>query len=215
MKRTPMTLVLALAWSIASTASTLGCNPAPNDLDFGAKVAATTVAKAPTTSAPKTLLPTSVASGIGTNLAELREYGTERPFNDVFKQSRAWISTTGDTWDDKRSIATDARGNVLSLQTNQKARALVFWGDGLVFPSGTYSVTWTGTGELDLWPQGGTVSSTGKGSASVDVDPKKGGLAVTITAILEPSSCTSWWRPPSTRGTWTRHASCWTGVSTS
>ena len=171
-----------LSFLVASSAA--ACDKPKNDLDFGAKVPAANlnIAKAPpATSAARTPLAATVSSGIGENLSELREYSPERPFNDAFKQSRAWISTSGETWDDKRPIPTDARGNVTSLLTGQKARALVFWGDGLQFPAGSYTVTWTGTGELDLWPQGGSVSSTGKGEAKLDADPKKGGLAVTIT----------------------------------
>jgi hypothetical protein len=137
-----------------------------------------------TTSSPPTtrpLLPLTHPSGVGTNLAELRDYGSERPFNDAFKQSRAWISTSGDTWDDGQPIDTDARGNVTKLRPGQRARSLVFWGDGIAFPKGTYRVTWDGTGELDFWPQGGTSTSKKNGSFALAADPARGGLAITIT----------------------------------
>lgn len=171
-----MPLVVALAFS-----ASLACNSGGGALDFGAAKGAAPTTTKKEAAAPKKLLPTRATSGIGTNLVELREYSTERPFNDVFKQSRAWISTSGTTWDDAKPLVVDARGWVKQLGPEQKARALVFWGDGLQFPKGSYAVSWTGTGTLDFWPQGGTVSSTGKGEHALDADPAKGGLAVTIT----------------------------------
>jgi hypothetical protein len=120
-------------------------------------------------------------SGIGTNLGELRDWGADRPFVDVFKQSRAWISTSEGTWDDGRPLDLDARGNVQRLAAGQAARSLVFWGDELDFPAGAYRVTWTGSGTIDFWPQGGQASSTKTGSFTLDAEPSRGGIAVTIT----------------------------------
>ncbi len=156
-------------------------------LDFAAARAKVTQTTKTPTQAPtplvqqKTLIAPSPASGIGTNLAELREYTPERPFADAFKQSRGWISTDGSTWDDGKPIAVDANGWVKGLVAGQRARALVFWGEGLQFPAGAYQVSWEGTGTIDFWPQGGTSSSTGKGAYTLNADPKKGGIAVTIT----------------------------------
>ncbi len=170
-------------------AACTGCNDKTSDLDFGAaKAAPPPKAKTgpvtpppPPSSTTRVLAPPAHPSPVGTNLAELRDYSPERPFNDVFKQSRDWISSTASQWDDKRPIDVDARGWVKSLQPAQFARSLVFWGEGLTFPKGNYTVTWQGTGEIDFAPQGGVVSSTAKGQTVLDVDDKKGGLAVLIT----------------------------------
>ncbi len=128
----------------------------------------------------KSLIAPSHSSPVGTNLSEVSEYATERPFADAFKQSRGWISTDGVAWDDGRPVAVDARGWVKSLASGQRARALVYWGEDLSFPAGTYQVSWEGTGTLDFWPQGGQSTSSKKGSHALQADPKNGGIAVTI-----------------------------------
>ncbi len=158
-------------------------------LDFAAakaskpadKAATSTKAAASSYVQQKALIPPSHPSPVGVNLAELREYTPERPFNDVFKQSRGWISTDGSKWDDGRPVAVDEHGWVKGLAEGQRARSLVFWGDGVQFPAGAYQVRWDGTGKVDLWPQGGVVTSTGTGEALLKADPKKGGIAFTIT----------------------------------
>ncbi|MDP2339727.1 MAG: hypothetical protein Q8O67_02115 [Deltaproteobacteria bacterium] len=172
-------LSLALVLVIAA------CDRAPDTLDFGAAKAANlpkgpVKAPPPPSAATRVLAPPTHPSGVGTNLAELRDYSPERPFNDVFKQSRDWISSTASAWDDKRPVDVDARGWVKELKPGQFARSLVFWGDGLKFPKGSYTVTWKGTGEIDFAPQGGTVTSTANGTHKLEVDPGKGGLAVLI-----------------------------------
>ncbi len=173
-------------WTLLLSSS---CSKADKDpLDFGAASAKpTAAAKTNPTSKPKhvqkkTLLPSTSPSGIGTNLAELAEYGSSWPFNNAFKHARGWLSTDGLKWEDGRVVAVDDRGWVKSLLPGQRARALVIWGDGLQYPDGPWQVRWHGTGTVDFWPHGGAVSSTGNGSYTLKVDPKKGGIAVTITA---------------------------------
>lgn len=144
-------------------------------------LAASTTPKPPPTS-KKSLAPPKATSPIGTNLAEVREYGSEFPFADLMKQSRTWISTSGTTWDDGKPLSLDERGWVKSLAPGQKARALLAWGDGLRVPKGTYRLTATGKGRLNLWPQGGVVDVDGAVSVDVDVDSARGGVAVTIDA---------------------------------
>jgi hypothetical protein len=172
--------LLPAALALAVMAAT-GCSRDAAPLDVAAAHAGTPAPAPPKASTPRPLLPPSHPSGVGTNLAELRDYGTERPFLDAFKQSRAWISTSGDAWDDGQPLDVDARGNVRRLRPGQRARSLVFWGDGLSFPRGVYRVAWDGTGELDFWPQGGTASSTKSGVHALAADPDRGGIAVTIT----------------------------------
>lgn len=116
------------------------------------------------------------ASPIGTNLAPVRDWSTQRAFGDLFKQSRAWISNTQMTWDDQRPLDLDARGWVRSLKPGQRARSLVVWGEP--YPAGEYVVTWQGSGTVDFWPQ--QASFVGKGRAVIPADPARGGIAVTI-----------------------------------
>jgi len=126
-------------------------------------------------------VPMTHPSPLGMNLSSIRDYSTEQPFVDVFKQSRDWISTREGEWDDKRPIARNARGWVTSLLPGQSARSLVIWGD-VPYPKGTYKVRWKGKGTINFWPQADNVSSTGEGSYDLAADPKKGGIAVTITS---------------------------------
>lgn len=116
-------------------------------------------------------------SPIGTNLAAVRDWSTERPFADLFKQSRAWISNTEEKWDDGQVLDVDARGWVRSLKPGQRARSLVAWGAPI--QAGDYVVTWSGVGNLDFWPQRSTLLQNGR--AIVHAAPEQGGLAVTIT----------------------------------
>ncbi len=132
-------------------------------------------------SARRTHVPMAHPSPLGMNLSSIRDYSTEQPFVDVFKQSRDWISTREGEWDDQRPIATNARGWVTSLLPGQSARSLVMWGD-VPYPKGTYKVRWKGKGTINFWPQADSVSSTGEGKFDLNADPKKGGIAVTITS---------------------------------
>lgn len=115
-------------------------------------------------------------SPLGSNLAPVCDWSTERPFADLFKQSRPWISNTDATWDDGRRLDLDAHGWVRSLLPGQRARSLVMWGEPV--PRGDYVVTWTGDGELDFWPQ--DAQSAGARRAVIRADPARGGLAVTV-----------------------------------
>ena len=117
------------------------------------------------------------ASPIGTNLAPIADWSTQRPFADLFKQSRPWISNTEAKWDDERKLDVDARGWVKSLKPGQRARTLIIWDNAI--PSGEHVVTWQGKGTIDFWPQQ-AVTQTGR--AVIQMDPSKGGLALTITA---------------------------------
>ncbi|MGI9253487.1 MAG: hypothetical protein ACR2J8_07065, partial [Thermomicrobiales bacterium] len=66
-------------------------------------------------------------SPIGTNLAGVTDYATERPFADVFKTARPWFSgVDGGAWEDNRALDLDSNGNVRSLLANQVARSVLF-----------------------------------------------------------------------------------------
>lgn len=183
---------MILAAPVYALVAVLACSNENDPLRFtpststAPTLAASTTPKPPPTST-KTLAPPKATSPIGTNLAEVREYSSEFPFADLMKQSRTWISTSGTTWDDGKPLALDERGWVKSLAPGQKARALLAWGDGLRVPKGTYRLTATGKGKLNLWPQGGVVDVDGAVSVDVDVDPARGGVAITIDAT-DPES---------------------------
>lgn len=91
--------------------------------------------------------------GIGTNLAPVSDWSTQRPFADLFKQSRAWISNSERKWDDGHPLDVDARGWVRSLRDGQRARALIAWDTGASVVTGDVVVTWQGKGTIDFWPQ--------------------------------------------------------------
>ena len=157
-------LVLALA------ACSLGSAPV-DEAGIAARVAATASARASQNVVEKKL---------GTNLAPVRDWSTERPFADLMKQSRTWISNTEATWDDGRPVDVDAHGWVKSLLPGQRARTLVMWGEPI--PAGDYVVTWAGQGTLDFWPQ--TDVTVTDHHAVVHADQAKGGLALTVTSSV-------------------------------
>ncbi len=127
-----------------------------------------TIAKAP----PRPAHP----SPLGTNLAPLVDWGTERPFVDLMKQARGWISSDGTRWDDGRTIAVDASGWPTQLAAGQIARALVAW--DVPTPKDNYVVTWTGTGTIDTAPQAATSMAEHRATFTCD----GGNIAITITA---------------------------------
>lgn len=95
--------------------------------------------------------PKPVAIGLGTNIDGIRDWSPSWAFSDIFKSSRSWISGTPIAWDDGRAVDTDADGWVRSLQPGQIARTLMLWDHDGRFPTGTYIVRWSGTGQLQFW----------------------------------------------------------------
>jgi hypothetical protein len=116
---------------------------------------------------------------IGTNLAPISDWSTQRPFADLFKQSRAWISNSENEWDDGRALDVDERGWVRSLKRGQRARAIVAWDQGASVVTGDVVVTWRGKGKLDFWPQKTVRIDEGARRALVKADGKSG-VAVNI-----------------------------------
>jgi hypothetical protein len=74
-------------------------------------------------------------------------------FANKIKMSRRWISCTAGTWDDGRTIATDANGWPTSLQSGQHAATLMTLHGG-----GHYVITWTGSGTVEVSDHLGVVS---------------------------------------------------------
>jgi hypothetical protein len=135
----------------------------------------------PAPAAPRTdLAPgTSKASGLGVNLDAITDYGTLYAFANLFKQSRAWVSSTATTWDDGRAIALSPAGYPQRLLPGQTPRAVVITDANF---RAQLRVRWRGTGTIDLAPFGGQVSSVGAGEALIDFDGAKQPLWLTITA---------------------------------
>ena len=120
-------------------------------------------------------------SPIGTNLNGLSDWSLEWTFVDHFKESRDWISSAKDVWDDGRPIDLDENGWVKSLRPGQVARTLMFWSDGeRHIPAGRYTVLFEGEGRFTTFPHRFVELEPGK--YTLWVDPSRGGIALTIEA---------------------------------
>ncbi|MBI5832698.1 MAG: hypothetical protein HZB16_10375 [Armatimonadetes bacterium] len=121
------------------------------------------------------------AMAIGTNLASIRDWSTANPFVDAMKSSRPWLSGAPGVWQDQRPLDLDAHGWVRSLQPGQIARTLMFWDRPNTYPAGRYVVDYKGRGTLayeGAWRRTGGAA----GRDELEVDPSRGGLALSITA---------------------------------
>jgi hypothetical protein len=127
----------------------------------------------------------NAASPLGTNLAEIADYGREWAFVDAFKASRPWISGSSDNtvWDDGRKLNTDSDGWVQSLESGQIARTLLFWSMGNRYPGGMYTVLYDGEGTLSYgFAATYDPAQSRPGRHVLRVDPVKGGISMYITA---------------------------------
>jgi hypothetical protein len=104
---------------------------------------------------------------IGTNLAGATDYGSEWPFVNIFKNSRAWIThnhpdwTEGVPWDPwdtgmESQIPMDENGYPLQVpfeaagaDTAQVLRTV--WANTGQIPSGTYVLLYDGQGVISFW----------------------------------------------------------------
>jgi hypothetical protein len=118
---------------------------------------------------------------IGSNLAQVEDYSGEWVFVDAFKQSRPWISGSEANWEDRRELDLDDRGWVRSLKPGQIARTLLFWREGLRYPSGKYTVLYEGEGTITYFVNDKVVQSS-HGRDVLDVDWRKGGIGLFLTA---------------------------------
>jgi len=120
-------------------------------------------------------------SPIGSNLAEVQDYSGEWVFVDAFKQSRPWISGNEATWEDGRELDLDEHGWVRSLKPGQIARTLLFWREGLRYPSGKYTVLYDGEGTITYFVNDKVVQSS-RGRDVLEVDSRRGGIGLFLTA---------------------------------
>ncbi|HET7746713.1 MAG TPA: cellulose-binding protein, partial [Vicinamibacteria bacterium] len=94
------------------------------------------------------------AGELGTNLDAVVDYSPQYVFVDAFKQSREWITQTESTFDTNQaaSLDLDADGWVRSIPSGagyDRVATLLFFGDQPHYPSGTYIVTYEGSGILE------------------------------------------------------------------
>src|SRR6056297_3659692 len=112
---------------------------------------------------------------IGINLAGPVDYGSEYPFVNVFKYARNWIThnhpdwTGGvpwEPWDTQLSdqIPRDEHGYPLEVpftvpgaDTAQVVRTV--WANAVELATGTYTLLYDGTGEIEFWGNARTISS--------------------------------------------------------
>jgi hypothetical protein len=125
--------------------------------------------------------PGALRSPIGSNLADVQDYSGEWVFVDAFKQSRPWISGSEGTWDDGKKLDLDEHGWVRSLAPGQIARTLMFWREGLRYPSGRYVVRYDGEGTIAYFANEKVVQST-RGRDVLEVDAKKGGIGLFLSS---------------------------------
>jgi hypothetical protein len=84
---------------------------------------------------------------LGTNIERVIDFAPTKPFTNFAYQTRPWISSTKNTWDDKRPIAQDDRGNVVSLLDGQFATMVLFSVDR---PSYELEIQWEGDGTIEF-----------------------------------------------------------------
>jgi hypothetical protein len=125
-------------------------------------------------SAPSTAKEGAGLPRLGMNLAALADWGTELPFVDLFKSSRAWISQReGESWGKGSPLPIDEQGWVRSMPPNHYAETPMANIDGGFYKGGTFLVLHDGVGELDFWSAGRVVDRA-PGRLTIDVNPSRG-----------------------------------------
>ena len=115
----------------------------------------------------KNALPAANAR-LGINLAGIADWGTEFPFVDLFKQSRAWFVEG----DDVKALKLDASGWLRQLPIGKVASTIISSLDNNHFPSGDYVILYDGEGEINVPFH--AVKSNNPGKMQLYVDGKKG-----------------------------------------
>ena len=95
----------------------------------------------------KKVLPAANAK-LGINLAGIGDWGTEFPFVDLFKQSRAWFVEGKEP--ENSGLQIDAEGWVSQLPLGMVASTIISSLDNGHFPSGDYVVLYEGEGEIKV-----------------------------------------------------------------
>ena len=117
---------------------------------------------------------------MGINLAGVCDWNTELPFVDVFLETRQWISQRkGESWGKGPALDLDSNGWVKSLKNDCWAEVPLCTINGGHFPSGIYTVTYEGEGELEFG--NAKVVSKKEKTLEIEVDSKNGAFWLRIT----------------------------------
>ena len=118
---------------------------------------------------------------LGINLAGPADWNTELPLVDVFRFSRTWVSQKeGQPWGQGPALDLDERGWVKKLDPGCYAESPLCTIQGGHYPSGRWTVTWSGNGQVTL-----------HGGREVWREPGKKILSFRLVTV---SFCVSW--PP-------------------
>jgi hypothetical protein len=126
--------------------------------------------------ASKSVAPVANAK-LGINLAGIEYWGTEFPFLDLFKQSRAWFVEGQEP--ENSGLHLDAKGWVKQLVEGQVASTIISSIDNSHFPAGDYVVLYEGEGEITI--PNYAVKSAKTGRLVVHIDGQKGLFRLDIT----------------------------------
>ena len=107
---------------------------------------------------------------LGMNLAGIADWGSEMPFLDLFKQSRAWFAE-GET-PKNFILQVDAEGWVTQLPSGLVATAIISTLEGNHFPKGDYVILYEGKGKIRI--PNHFVKSSKAGRIVVQVNGQKG-----------------------------------------
>lgn len=136
---------------------------------------------------------TPPTAALGTNLSDWMDWGTEQPFINLFKTSRAWIPQAPGVWDtgEAAKLDLDADGWVRSLPAATDANTVYRSVSTLLLngfdlnglrPSGDYVVLYDGVGRIDYAlgaSKNASLSSPGRDVIRID-NTNSGGIQLTI-----------------------------------
>lgn len=106
---------------------------------------------------------------LGINLAGPSDWNTELPFADAFRLSRAWISQKkGEGWGKGPDLELDDAGWVKRLSRDCFAETPLCTIDGGHYPSGLWTITWEGSGKIELSKGKVVVNKPNRLEANID-----------------------------------------------
>ncbi len=112
---------------------------------------------------------------LGINLASIADWGTEFPFVDLFKQSRAWFVDGGDV----AILTFDAHGWISQLPAGMVVSTIICSLDSLHFPADDYVILYDGEGDIHVPFYPAKLQKPGR--ITLTVDGKKGLFRLDIT----------------------------------
>ena len=94
---------------------------------------------------------TGANARLGINLSEQQDWTTEIPFSNLFRRARPWISQrSGADWGGGPPLALDENGWITKLERGCWATTHLCQSMAGHYPSGEYTVTYDGEGELEF-----------------------------------------------------------------